>query len=259
MRFQVFRKGKPVDRFGLRGAYLFGNDGIAIRRAQITFKDGFIECKKPTMETAGLTLLWPIDGFGEVLLPTTCLPERALPYNLNVEITRAKLMQIITKREDWSFFRSIEGLGDTSKEAQDLFIEAIQNISEAEKASQLADECLKRAIVFSEKLAIKQAELLFNARAKNRGFSRVCFGCRVGAAHIYERRYVEELSKLFGFVTIPMEWKQIEPRKGSYDFSLVDACVEVMGDKRLAMGSGPLLWFSSEHLPGWLLESGGGI
>ena len=76
MKFQIFRNGKVVDKFTLCGAYLFGGDGIGIRRAQITFKDGYVECTKSNLETAGLALLWPIEGFGTVLLPTTCLPER---------------------------------------------------------------------------------------------------------------------------------------------------------------------------------------
>ena len=100
MKFQVFKNGKVVDKFSLCGAYLFGGDGIGIRRAQISFKNGIIDCKRPNLDTAGLALLWPIEGFGKVLLPTTCLPERERPYNLNVEITRAKLMQIVNKRED---------------------------------------------------------------------------------------------------------------------------------------------------------------
>ena len=164
MKFQIFRNGKVVDKFTLCGAYHFGGDGIGIRRAQITFKDGFIECTKSNLETAGLALLWPIEGFGKVLLPTTCLPERKQPYNLNVEIARAKLMQIVNKREDWLFLNNIEVLADLLKEAQDLFIKAIQNISVPSKASKLADESLKKAIISSEKLAIKQAESLFNTR-----------------------------------------------------------------------------------------------
>jgi len=253
VKFQVFKNGKVVDKFTLCGAYLFGTDGIAIRRAQITFKNAVLECKKPNLETAGLTLLWSIDGFGKVLLPTTCLPERARPYNLNVELARAKLMQLINKREDWSFFDNIEGLSDISKEAQDLFIQAVQNISDAPLASKLADESLKKAIVFSEKLAIKQAESLFETRSKNHGFGRGCLGCRIDPTQITNPKYVDKLLKLFSFVTIPINWAQIEPHKGSYDFSTLDACVDVLGKKKLVIGAGPLLCFSKEYLPGWLL------
>ena len=259
MRFQIFKNGKIVDRFKLCGAYLFGTDGVSIRRAKITFKNGIIECEKPNLGTAGLALLWPIDGFGRVLLPTTCLPERAEPYILNVEIARARLMQIINKREDWSFFDSVEGLEDIYKEAQDLFIRAIQKITEAPLASKLADESLRKATFFSEKLAAKQAELLFDARGESHGFGRGCIGCRVEPMQIYNSKYVEKLLEFFGFVTIPINWAQIESRKGIYDFSMVDACIDVLGKKKLAISAGPLLCFLEENIPTWLLRSGGGF
>lgn len=257
MKFQVFKDGKVVDKFKLCGAYLFGTDGVSIRRAKITFKNGIVECEKPNLGTAGLALLWPIDGFGRVLLPTTCLPERPAPYILNVEIARARLMQIINKREDWSFFDSVEGLEDIYKEAQDLFIQSIQKITDAPLASKLADESLRKATVFSEKLAIRHAEALFDARSASRGFGRGCIGCRVDPMQIYNSKYVESLLEFFGFVTIPINWAQIESTKGSYDFSMVDACIKVLGKKKLAISAGPLLCFSQEYLPKWLFRSGG--
>ena len=254
MRFQVFRNGQVVDQFTPHGAYLFGGDGLGVRRAQIAFKDGFVECTKPNLETAGLALLWPIDGFGSVLLPTTCLPERERPYNLNVEIARAKLMQIVNKREDWLFFNNIEGLTELLKESQDLFVEAIQNIASAPEAAKLADKSLQKAIVFSERLAIKQAESLFKTRTRGHGFGRGCFGCRVNPAQIGNPVYVEKLQQLFGMVTIPVNWAEVEPRKGTYDFSRIDACVEALSGKKVVLSAGPLLCFSSEYLPKWLLR-----
>jgi hypothetical protein len=259
VKFQIFKNGQVVDKFALCGAYLFGGDGTGIRRAQITFKNGFIECERPNLETAGLALLWPIDGFGRVLLPTTCLPERQRPYNLNVEIARAKLMQIVNKREDWFFFNSVEDLEDICKEAQDLFIRAIQNISEPSLASKLADESLKKAIVYSEKLAIKQTESLFETRSKSHGFGRGCLGCRVDPMQIDDPVYVEKLLELFGSVTIPINWAQIESHKGSFDFSTVDACIDALGERRLALAAGPLLCFSKKYLPKWLLRNGAGF
>jgi len=259
VKFQVFKNDKVVDKFALYGSYLFGSDGIAIRRGRVTFKNGLIDCKKPHLETTGLALLWPIDGFGKVLLPTTCLPERSRPYNLNVEIARAKLMQTINKREDWSFFNDIEDLGETPKEAQNLFVRAIQNILEPPLAAKLADESLKKAVVFSEKLATIQAESLFEVRNKNHGFGRGCLGCQIDAGQIANAEYVDKLVQLFGSVTIPINWAQIESDKGSYDFSKIDACINVLGKKKLVIGAGPLLCFSKEYLPKWLLRSPGGF
>ncbi|MHC4117821.1 MAG: endo-1,4-beta-xylanase [Planctomycetota bacterium] len=259
MKFRVFKNGKVVNKFRLCGAHLFGGDGIGVRRTQITFKDGFVECTKSSLETAGLALLWPIEGFGRVLLPTTCLPERERPYNLNVEIARAKLMQIVNKREDWSFFNSIAGLTDQLKEAQDLFVRAIQNIADSSAASKLADESLKKAIVVSEKLAIKQAESLLKAKTGSQALGRGCFGCIADPARIGDSAYVDNLVKVFGAATVPINWAHVESKKGKFDFSTIDACVNTLRRKKLVLSAGPLLRFSKEFLPSWLLDSGAGF
>jgi hypothetical protein len=256
VKFQVFKDGQTIDDFKLYGAYLFGTDGISIRRARITFKDGLIDCVRPNLETAGLALLWPISGFGKILLPTTCLPERERAYILNVEIARAKLMQITNRREDWSFFDSIEGMEDVSRQSQDLFVQAIQSIADASKASQLADESLVRAMTYSERLAVRQGKVAFDKRKKTQGFSRGGLGCRIQPDHMTKSAYVDRLLDIFTSVTVPVNWARIEPRQGQYDFSHLDDCMSLLGSRKIAIGAGPLLHFSPAHLPLWLLQSG---
>ncbi|MHC4424346.1 MAG: endo-1,4-beta-xylanase, partial [Planctomycetota bacterium] len=153
----------------------------------------------------------------------------------------------------------IEDLGDISKKAQDLLIRAVQNISDVSLASKLADESLKQAMVFSEKLATKQAERLFETRAKNHGFGRGCLGCRIEPGQITNARYVDKLLELFGFVTVPINWAHIEPYKGSYNFSTIDACINMLGKEKLAICAGPLLCFSKEYLPKWLVHGTAGF
>jgi GH35 family endo-1,4-beta-xylanase len=169
-------------------------------------------------------------------------------------------MQIVNKREDWSFFNNnLEGLADTAKEARDLFVQALQNLANPQLASKLADESLQKAMVLSEKLAIKHSNLLFDVRGANRGFSRACLGCKVNPGLINNSTYIEKLLELFSFVTVPINWAQIESQRGNYDFSTLDVCVEILSKKRLAIGGGPLLCFSKEYLPQWLLKTGWGF
>jgi hypothetical protein len=259
VKFQVFENGKIVDEFTPCGAYLFGTDGISIRRAKIQFKKGYIDCVRPNLETAGLALLWPVEGFGRILLPTTCVPERERPYNLNVEIARAKLMQITNRREDWSFFDDVEGMEDIAKRSQDLFIDAIQNINDPHKASQLADESLREAMVYSEKLAFRQGKSLFDKRRRSHGYGRGCLGCRIDPALMTKSAYVERLLESFASVTIPVNWAKVEPRQGHFDFSEVDYCITLLGRRKVVVSAGPLLRFTKENLPDWLLRSGVGF
>jgi hypothetical protein len=254
VKFQVLKNGQPVEAFQASGAYLFGTDGTSLRRAKIVFDNGQVDCQKPTTDSAGLALLWPVEGFGRVLLPTTFLPDRERAYCLNVEIARARLMQIINRREEWSLFENAQDLEEISREAQDLFVKAVQRIRDPVVASQLADRSLRRAMVLSEKLALAHAEASFRVRKKARAFGRSCLGCRVDLNRLHEAEYVERLTQVGAFAVVPTCWAQIEPTEGGYDFAKLDQAIELLAARKMILGAGPLLCFASEDLPAWLVQ-----
>ena len=254
MKFQLFKNGKPMQDISLAGAYLFGADMIPLRHVdKIEFKNGILECQKRSQDSAGLSLLWSIEGNGLLLLNTTRLPERAEPYNLNLELARARVMQITLKREDWALFDQSDELDALAQEVQDLFIESLQHISMPEKASILADAALKKGVEFSEKLATKHAEQFLAARFRNKGFGRHTLGCEINPAWIGDEKYRKWLFEMFGFVTIPVNWAQIEAEKGVFDFDQLDNCIQYMAGRRLALCVGPVLRFSPEYIPQWLV------
>ncbi len=260
LKFQVFKNGEVAEELGLSAAYMFGADSIPLRTAvKIKFKGGVVDCKRKSLETAGLALQWNVDGFGRVLLSTTRLPERKKPYILNVELARSKLMHITLKREDWSLFQEEGSLADLAHHAQKLFIEALQNIGDASKASMLADKSLKKALVFSEKLAAKHADIFLAARFRAKGLGRHSLGCKIDLNLLCSDAYRKRLLEMFGFVTVPVSWAKIEPVKGEYDFTEMDKCIELLANKRLAVCAGPLLRFEEEYLPEWLVKSGWGF
>jgi hypothetical protein len=252
LNFKVFKEGKAVDSFDVTGAYLFGTDGIAIRKAQIEFTDGCIRCSRDNLDTAGMVLLWPVEDFGKVLLPTTCLPGRKRPYCLNVELARGKLMQIVNKCEDWAYFTK-DGLGQKFEEARDLFIRALDNISDMSAASMLADQALKKALAFADLLAARHADNMFKNRVISGGFGRGALGVRIDLQKITDQEYVNKLCKLFGYAVVPINWANIEKNKGQYNFSELDKCVIALSKKRVALGGGPLLRFDEKYIPRWLL------
>ncbi len=255
MKFLVYKDGQLRKDFTLSGAYLFGADMIPFRHIEaIRFEDGVIECIKKSQDAAGLALLWPVEGFGHLLLNTTRIPERTEPYILNVELARARLMQITLKREDWALFDQSDTLEAQAQEAQDLFIDALQHIRDPEKASVLADKALAKGLEFSETLAARHAEQYLALRFKNRGLGRHSLGCVVEPAMLKNQRYRKWLLEMFGFVTIPINWGAIEKKRGEFDFDPLDDCLDALGGKRLALCAGPLLCFEPSLVPQWLLE-----
>lgn len=255
MKFQVFKNGEPAEDFNLTAAYMFGADTIPLRESvKIKCNKGIIDCNKKGLDTAGLVILWEVEGCGKMLLPTTRLPERKEPYNLNLELARARLMQITLKREDWSMFEETSELAVNGHEAQRLFIEALKAIKDAKKCSRLADEALKMAIECSETLALKYSEPILGTRCKNKTLGRHSLGCQVDVKRMDEENYRKRLFEMFGFVSLPISWAQIEPVAGEYDFFAVDRCIEMLTEKRVAICAGPLLCFSQKQLPVWLIN-----
>ena len=255
MKFLVYKDGCLRKDFTLSGAYLFGADMIPFRYVEtIRFSDGVIECLKKGPDSAGLSLLWPVEGFGQVLLSTTRIPERQEPYILNIELARARLMQITLKREDWALFDPCDKLEAQAQEAQDLFVESLKHISDPGKASVFADQALAKGLEFSEKLAAQHAEQYLLLRLKNRGLGRHSLGCTIEPALLENEKYSKWLLEMFGFITLPINWRKIETRRGEYDFESLDQCMDQLSGKRLALCAGPLLCFTPETVPGWLLK-----
>jgi hypothetical protein len=255
LKFLVYKDGQLRKDFVLSGAYLFGADLIPFRHVDgITFSDGVIDCAKKSQDSAGLSLLWPVEGFGRLMLSTARIPERQEPYILNIELARARLMQITLKREDWALFDQSDTLEAQAEEAQDLFIKALQNICEPEKASVLADQALAKGLEFSETLAARHAEQYLALRFKNRGLGRHSLGCAVDPSLLDNEKYLKWLLEMFGFITLPTNWGRIEKKRGEYNFDELDHCMDHLSGKRLALCAGPLLCFSPDKVPGWLLK-----
>ncbi len=255
MKFIAFKDGKIAKDFKLTGAYLFGADSVPLRStAKIRNKQGVIETEYNGNDTVGLSLLWSSEGFGNILLSTTRLLSRKRPYILNVELARAKLMQITLKREEWALFDENDKIANFANQAQSFFIEALKVISDPSKASILADKSLKKSIIFSERLAAKNAELFLTARCKVKGLGRHSLGCRVSPEFLVSELYRKRLFEMFCFVTIPVSWADLQPEPDKFDFSSIDNCLEFFAGRRLAICAGPLLCFSKNQLPSWILQ-----
>ncbi len=254
MRFKVFQQGQPAGELPLGAVHMFGQDEIPVR-GELKFADGELQSIRHNDSAIGVSTLWNTQKAGRLLLQTTRLPVREKFYNLNVEIARARLLRISQKREEW-------GLTDLTidadqhhlmDQAMEMFIEALCHLDQPAKASHFADESLNYSLELGESLAMSHADLFLERRLTTRGLKPHNFGCCLDPHRLADKDYLKILRDTFQFVTIPISWKQIEPKEQDRHFEQLDACVNWLGRHRIACKVGPLLSFRPEYLPDWLI------
>ncbi len=251
LRFDVYHNGAPAERIDLSGAYVFAQENIPVR-ADLAATQGQISCLKRTPGACGLSLLWDAGEPGRLMLPTTRLPDRKQPYNLNVELARARLMHLLQKREDWGLFdyEDAGGLNQELDEARRRFVDALR-CDDPSEAARLADACLAEAITLAEKTALFHADVFLSRRRQSAITSRVSFGCVVDLLSNTER-YRSLLTEAFDFISVPTCWKKLAPKERSYRWESIDDWVNWAITRRSGIHAGPLVSFDPADVPEWL-------
>jgi hypothetical protein len=249
--FEVYRDGKRVRDFQPVAPYAVGPESVPMP-GEIVSRDGLLTLARMDEIPMGLSLLWDT-SVGAYHLETARVFPRERPYILNVELARLRLMKILQKQEDWSLFDfpRAEKFLSRFREIQQVFSESLCKLDEPPEAAKLADQALADAITLSEEMAMFHCELLVNRRRTANAFVKHIFGCRVDVG-VQNNRYREALASNFDYAVLPLKWKSIQPKEGTFDTEQIDAWAEALAKKRLPIIAGPLVNFTEEDLPEWM-------
>jgi hypothetical protein len=252
LKFIAHINGRPLTEADVHAAYLIGQENVPLR-SEISISDGMIYCRKQAMGPAALALLWPVKGAGTFLLETTRLPERDDPYNLNIELARARLQLVGYKQADWGLYdyHGGEPIYKQIRDAEAMFIESLQRIDDPAEAAVYADRSLGESLPAGENLALFHASIFLSHR-RSEGRKESPFGCVVDTSN-RDSTHWERLDGVFDHVTLPVNWQAIEPREQSYDWAATDAWVEWLAKHpHIAVRGSPLVSFSPDLTPDWL-------
>jgi hypothetical protein len=236
----------------LRGAHLVGNDNVPLR-AEIAWEQGAIRCTPRMQDPVGLSLLWPVPGFGTIQLQTTRLPAREAPYNLHLELARHQLMRLTVKREEWGLF-DYSGMDDIAAridKARDAFITALQSADEPAVAARHADEALAEGLWAGEEMAAFHANVFLHRRHQAGGFAKPFLGITLpdsGKTTLPS----PQLGGAFDIAYIPIVWRSLQPTEAGPNFDALDATVKACTAAKLTLRGGPLLTFGVRSVPDWM-------
>lgn len=252
LRFACYPEGKSLQPPNLRGAYLVGLDGVPVR-GDLRISDNTILCESRNQEAIGLSLLWPVQGYGPVQLETTRLPGRPEPYHLHIELARHRLMRISVKREEWGLFDypGMEHIAGQVDQARDLFLAAIQKSDDPPAAARLADQALALGLRASEEICRFHASVFVARRRQGGGFRRGFLGASLpptAPSGLLPRRFADA----FDFVRIPFVWRDVQPNRQGSRYASIDTWVKTCTKAGILLHGGPLLNFGIQFIPDWL-------
>jgi hypothetical protein len=163
-------------------------------------------------------------------------------------------LRISQKREEWGMtdLELAEEHHQLIDDALDKFVDALCNLDQPELASTLADESLLLAMRAGEEMSQFHAEVFLQRRNQTQGFGRHSFGCCVDPHRLKDHAYQNYVKNNFHFVTVPVSWREIEPKEQEQNFELLDETIHWLVHNRIAVKVGPLLDFSPGMIPDWL-------
>lgn len=252
LRFEVFDANGPARSWPLKNAHLLGRDDLPVP-GSIEFRNGMIVCAPRDPRAVALCLEYDAGSMGRLMLQTCLLALRDEPYRLNQELARHRIKLYIAKSEEWLMFDPAlagEAL-ERWERAREIFVEASVMRDGAQAESRHAD-ALVTAIDATERLAMQHAQILLHRRFGAKAASRSTLGIRIEPAD-EPGPAAEVVRRDFDVVAIPTNWRQMQPRPDSIDFSAVDRWMiwAKQGGKPIVAGA--LARLTPDSVPEWAL------
>jgi Glycosyl hydrolase family 10 len=286
------------------GAYLIGPDSVPIA-GEVSVEDRMVRCEKGTREAAALALQVDLTEsrlatlgisepiiddiylrpMGVLTLQTCLLPDRDRPYILCLELARHRIMQFLTKLEEWQAFDI-----PADSQAMRLFDVARQSFTQAlvsssgdrdslEETSMYGLKALWIAMEASERLSLLQTKRDFDARmsgelymslSEDSGITKkampvlhptrggVVLPTKPAIGTIVSPKILNEKTKRAvrdscDFISLPMRWVEMEPIEGEYAYTPTDQWIEwAIRTAKLPVIAGPVIDFRAQSVPEWL-------
>ncbi|MBX7165558.1 MAG: endo-1,4-beta-xylanase [Pirellulales bacterium] len=251
MRFLVFPPERLTEAATER-VYVSGAD-LVPWQGRVSYADGVLTVERSISESGSLHVPWSVSGYGELILNTATLIERAQPYVLEVELARGKLNQVRNQLAEWQAIGLAvpSELSERLHAAHERFATAVTAQDDPAAGHGLAEHALSLALEASDLLVRTYTDQALAARRRQASRLPAAFGMQLGAESIDEAKG-RRLLAAFSSATVTLPWREIESTEGNYRWDPFDAQIAWCRQHQLPVTGGPLLRLDARGLPDWI-------
>ncbi|MFV1966349.1 MAG: endo-1,4-beta-xylanase [Pirellulaceae bacterium] len=255
MRFVVPCKER-IPNGAVECGYLSGIEGIPWRGRCHLRTDASesteLVIERSVSESGNFCIPWHVAGHGELALATASLMERAIPYNLPVELARGALNRWRNQAADWKMSGLVvpEALGEAIATASETFGQAVSADSEVQ-AAELAESVLKAVLDASEALADEYSRQTLATHRQQSGPLSALLGGTLSSQPLTEAE-TRLLPRAWNSAVVPFSWRDIEHSTGKHRWAQCDRHIQWCHSQSWRIVGGPLLQLDKRHLPDWI-------
>ncbi|NLX97364.1 MAG: hypothetical protein GXY83_14435 [Rhodopirellula sp.] len=233
-------------------AYLSGLDKVPAP-VQASRQGDELALHRVVSESASLHLLWPVDGYGQILLTTGTLREREAPYQLPLELARGKVSQVRHQLFDWQSAGMVvpDSARQRVQEATRLIGRAAIDRQNLDASAELAEEAIRVALDAGGLLAGAYAEQALAVRRRVQHKLPSFLGANLGGVPL-EEYTARQVLQTFNAAVVPFVWKDLETSDESFNWDVSDKQIQWCRDNGLTVIGGPLVLFDNRSIPDWL-------
>ncbi len=236
----------------LRKAYVTGIDRTACRTS-VDLRGGLLSCLRETGESGRVHVPWPVAGYGEPMVSTATLAERAQPYDLGIELARGKLNDVQNQLADWRQMgllvpMEVEDALSHARKACARAVTARDNPGEGATAAALS---LEASFLAARHLVDSYTSQLIRRRLDHSRPLPTLLACGVEGLS-KSSTWAAQVAKTFQAGRVGMTWSKLSPDEGKRRWDDYDSQVNWCRKNNLQVTAGPLLDLHRGSLPDWL-------
>ena len=251
MRFRV-SNAQSYDAQIWGTAFVSGIEGIPWASKNRIENDCLI-IDRTVNESGKLSMVWPTEEYGPIMLSTASLRCQETPYLLHLELARGTIHRVRGRGIDWQRLglKLPEAFMSMMDRSVSAFVQAILSADDAERCTMLAQTAIDLAVSASKPLSRAFVSQSLQARHQSEKQLSTLLGIKLTPSQAWEQDVVAIVPAI-NTINISMEMGQLETESKSTALSIIDAQLEWARRNSLRIFGGPLLNLQSHAVPKWL-------
>ena len=225
MRFRV-PNAQSYDAQIWSTAFVSGIEGIPWASKNRIENDCLI-IDRTVNESGKLSIVWPTEEYGPIMLSTASLRCQETPYLLHLELARGTIHRVRGRGIDWQRLglKLPEAFASMMDRSVLAFVQSILSADDAERCMMLAQTAIDLAVSASKPLSRAFVSQSLQARHQSEKQLSTLMGIKLTPTQAWEQD-VEAILPAINTINISMEMGQIETDAKSAALVLIDDQLE---------------------------------